>query len=64
MTEDSLSFELTNSERRIAHVLTFWGIAIAKVPCLTDTFVQGGSSVLRMKCSAKTPYHRKSKKCY
>lgn len=31
------------------------GFAIAGVPCFADTFVQGGSSVLRMKFSAKTP---------
>lgn len=31
------------------------GFAIAGVPCFADTFVQGGSSVLRMKFSAKHP---------
>ena len=36
--------------------------AIAGVPCFADTFVQGGSSVLRMKFSAKTPRHRKPPK--
>jgi hypothetical protein len=35
------------------------GFAIAGVPCFADTFVQGGSSVLRMKFSAETPRHRK-----
>ena len=30
------------------------GFAIAGVPCFADTFVQGGSSVLRMKFSATT----------
>jgi hypothetical protein len=40
------------------------GFAIAGVPCFADTFVQGGSSVLRMKFSAKTPRHRKpSNRC-
>lgn len=34
------------------------GFSIAGVPCFEDTFVQGGSSVLRMKFSAKTPRHR------
>jgi hypothetical protein len=34
--------------------------AIAGVPCFADTFVQGGSSVLRMKFCAKTPRHRKT----
>ena len=29
--------------------------AISGVPCFADTFVQGGSSVLRMKFSTKTP---------
>lgn len=38
------------------------GFAIAGVPCFTDTFVQGRSSVLRMKFSAKTPRHRKPPK--
>jgi hypothetical protein len=38
--------------------------AIAGVPCFADTFVQGGSSVLRMKFSAKTPRHRKPPKRY
>jgi hypothetical protein len=33
-----------------------------EVPCFADTFVQGGSSVLRMKFSAKTPRHRKPPK--
>lgn len=35
------------------------GFAIAGVPFFADTFVQGGSSVLRTKFSAKTPRHRK-----
>jgi hypothetical protein len=38
------------------------GFAIAGLPCFTDTFVQDGSSVLRMKFSAKTPRHRKPPK--
>ena len=38
--------------------------AIAGVPFLAYTFVQGGSSVLRMKFSAKTPRHRKPPKRY
>ncbi len=40
------------------------GFAIAGVPCFADTLVQGGSSVLRMKFSAKTPRHRKPPKRY
>ena len=40
------------------------GFAIAGVPFFADTFVQGGSSVLRMKFSAKTPRHRKPPKRY
>jgi hypothetical protein len=40
------------------------GFAIAGVPCFADTFVQGGSSALRMKFSAKTPRHRKPPKRY
>lgn len=35
------------------------GFAIAGFPCFADTFVQGGSSVLRMEFSDKTPRHRK-----
>lgn len=35
------------------------GFAIAGVPCFADTFVHGGSLVLRTKFSAKTPRHRK-----
>jgi len=38
------------------------GFAIAGFPCFADRFVQGGSSVLRMKFSAKTPRHRKPPK--
>jgi hypothetical protein len=34
------------------------GFAIAGVRCFADTFVQGGSSVLRTKFSANTPRHR------
>jgi hypothetical protein len=40
------------------------GFAIAGVPFFADTFVQGGSSVLRMKFSAKTPRHGKPPKRY
>lgn len=40
------------------------GFAIAGVPCIADTFVKGGSSVLRTKYIAKTPHHRKPKKRY
>lgn len=35
------------------------GFALAGVMCFADTFVQGGTSVLRMKYIAKTPCHRK-----
>jgi hypothetical protein len=38
------------------------GFAIAGVPCFADTSVQGGSSVLRTKFSAKTPRLRKAAK--
>lgn len=61
MTEDTLSFELTNCERRIAHAANK-GFATAGVPCFADTFVQGGSSGLQIKFSAKTPRHRKPPK--
>ena len=36
------------------------GFAIAGFPCFADTFVQGGSSVLRINISAEKPAHRKS----
>ena len=48
-----------NGENTAAHNK---GFAIAGVPCSADTFVQGGSSVLRIKFSAKTPRHRKPPK--
>ncbi len=38
------------------------GFPIAGVLCFADTFVQGGSSVLRMKFSAKTARNRKPMK--
>lgn len=38
------------------------GFAIAGGQCFADTFVQGGSSVLQMKFSAKTPRYRKPPK--
>ena len=38
------------------------GFAIVGVSCFADTFVQGGSSVLRMKFSAKNPHHRQAPK--
>lgn len=38
------------------------GFAIAGVPCFAVTFVQGGSSVLRMKFSTNNPRHRKPPK--
>lgn len=37
--------------------------AIGGVPCIADTFVQGGNSVLRMKFSANNPRHRKPPNC-
>ena len=57
------NFGLTNSEQAIARTANK-GFAIAGVPCFADTFVQGESSVLRMKFSAKTPRHRKPPKRY
>ena len=47
------------ADRRTANNKVF---AKAGVLCFADTFVQGGSSVLRMKFSAKTPRHRKPQK--
>jgi hypothetical protein len=40
------------------------GFATAGVKCFADTFVQGGSSVLRTKFGAKIPRHRKPPKRY
>ena len=60
-TLHNLTRHLTNEEEeRTANK----GFAIAGVPCFADTFVQGGSSVLRIKFSAKTPRHRKPPKRY
>jgi hypothetical protein len=55
------NFGLTNYEQAVARTVNK-GFAIAGVPFFADTFVQGGSSVLRMKFSAKTPRHRKPPK--
>ena len=62
MTGDSLSFELANSERRIAHAANKGFAIVGVLPkqvwdrlCFADKFVQGGSSVLHMKFSAKFP---------
>jgi hypothetical protein len=52
------SFRIVDRKARTANK----GFAIAGVPCFADTFVQGGSSVLRTKFSAKTPRHRKPPK--
>jgi hypothetical protein len=38
--------------------------AIAGVPCFADAFLQGGSSVLRMKFRANNSRHRKDPKRY
>lgn len=38
------------------------GFAIAGISCFADTFVQSGSSVLRMKFNANKPLHRKPPK--
>ena len=38
------------------------GVCDSGVPCFADTFVQGGSSVLRIKFGTKTPRHRKPQK--
>lgn len=40
------------------------GFAIVGIPCFVDTFVKGGSSVLRKKFSANSPRHRKPPKRY
>jgi hypothetical protein len=56
----NLSFERTIFVIQGTHK----GFAIAGVPCFADTFVQGGSSVLRMKFSANHPRHLKPPKRY
>jgi len=66
MKNDTLSnisqnFGRTNSEQEVARTHNK-GFAIAGVPCFADTFVQGGSSVLRMKFNANKPRHRKPPK--
>ena len=50
--------------RRTAARTSNMGFAIAGVACFADIFVQSGSSVLRMKFSAKTLRHRKPLKRY
>jgi len=40
------------------------GFAIAGAPCYVDTFVQGGSSVLRMKFGASVKTNKLTKKIY
>lgn len=40
------------------------GVAIAGIPCIADTFVQGGISVHRMKFSANKPRHRTPRNRY
>ena len=52
------SYSIVDRKARTANK----GFAIAGVPCFADTLVQGGSSVLRTKFSAKTPRHRKPPK--
>ena len=54
------SYSIVDRKARTANK----GFAIAGVPCFPDTFVQGGSSALRTKFSAKTPRHRKPPKRY
>ncbi len=53
-----------NSLRKDRRAAGNKGFAIAGVLCFADAFVQCGSSVLRMKFSAKTPRHRKPPKRY
>ena len=60
MNKQFANFGQTSSERAAAR--THNKVAIAGVPCFSDTFVQGGSSFLRMEFSAKTPRHRKPPK--
>jgi hypothetical protein len=65
LTDRCANFGLTNFERAAAQT-TNKGFGIAgALPkqvrdrlCFADTFVEGESSVLQMKFSAKTPRHR------
>lgn len=60
---DKLYCEFQTDELRMdSRAAANKGFAIAGGPCFADTFVQGGSSVLRTKFSAKTPRHRKPPK--
>ena len=56
-----LTTDVLRTDSKPADNSTF---AIGGVSCFADTFVQGGSSVLRTKFSAKTPRHRKPPKRY
>lgn len=55
---------MTTSLRTRRRAAANKGFAIAGVPCFADKFVQDGSSVLRIKFSAKTPRHRKPQNRY
>ena len=63
LTNSCANFGLDGFGQTTAHAGNK-GFAIAGVLCFADTFVQGGSSVLRTKFSAKTPRHRKPPKRY
>jgi len=51
----------SDSRKERTHNSTF---AIGGVSCSAESLVQGGSLLLRMKFSAKTPRHRKPPKRY
>ena len=57
--EQPLYSERTEELRSDSRAVGYMGFAIEGVPSIADTFVQGASSVLRMKFSAKTPHNRK-----
>ena len=54
----------TTPHRKDSKPAANMGFAIAGIQCFVDIFVQGESSVLRMKFSAKTPRHRRPPKRY
>ena len=47
---------MTNKEQRPANI----GLAIWRLKCLYETFVQGSTSVILLNFSAKNPPHRQA----
>lgn len=59
--EQTICKHLADPLRTDSNAASNKGFSIARFPCFAETFVQGESSVLRMKFCAKTPRHRPPK---